>query len=94
MEISILGLQQSLNIVECLLNSQPPCGIIRTTDDLFFLPYSAASMEIDQQNSLKWWYSQQKIGNMLRSPRKLMVFSGSQQMPKMHTIHTSIRFVL
>jgi hypothetical protein len=27
MEISILGLQKSLQIVECLLNSQSPCGI-------------------------------------------------------------------
>jgi hypothetical protein len=33
MEISILGSQKSLHIVECLLNSQPPCGIIRTTAD-------------------------------------------------------------
>jgi hypothetical protein len=31
MEISILRSQKSLHIVECLLNSQPPCGIIRTT---------------------------------------------------------------
>jgi hypothetical protein len=33
MEILILGLQKSLNIVECLLNSQSPYGIIRTTAD-------------------------------------------------------------
>jgi hypothetical protein len=29
MEISFLGLKKILHIVECLLNSQPPCGIIR-----------------------------------------------------------------
>jgi hypothetical protein len=28
MEISILGLQKSLHIVDCLLNSQTPCGKI------------------------------------------------------------------
>jgi hypothetical protein len=39
MEISILGLQKSLHIVECLLNGQPPCRIIRNTADLFLLPY-------------------------------------------------------
>jgi hypothetical protein len=34
-----MGSQKSLHIVECLLNSQLPCGIIRTTTDLFLLPY-------------------------------------------------------
>jgi hypothetical protein len=33
MEISFLGSKKSLLIVECLLNSQPLCGIIRTTAD-------------------------------------------------------------
>jgi hypothetical protein len=33
MEISFLGSKKSLHIVKCLLNSQPPCGIIRTTAD-------------------------------------------------------------
>jgi hypothetical protein len=33
MEISFLGSKKNLHIVECLLNSQPPCGIIRTTAD-------------------------------------------------------------
>jgi hypothetical protein len=33
MGISILSSQKSLHIVEGLLNSQPPCGIIRTTAD-------------------------------------------------------------
>jgi hypothetical protein len=33
MEILILGSQKSLHIVECLLNNQRPCGIIRTTAD-------------------------------------------------------------
>jgi hypothetical protein len=33
MDISILGSKKTLHIVECLLNSQPPCGIIRTTAD-------------------------------------------------------------
>jgi hypothetical protein len=33
MEISFLGSKKSLHIVECLLKSQPPCGIIRTTAD-------------------------------------------------------------
>jgi hypothetical protein len=28
MEILILGLQKSSHNVECLLNSQPPCGIV------------------------------------------------------------------
>jgi hypothetical protein len=32
-EISFLGSKKSLHIVECLLNSQPPSGIIRTTAD-------------------------------------------------------------
>jgi hypothetical protein len=41
MEISILGSQKSLHIVECLLYSQPPYGIIRTTADLIFLPYGS-----------------------------------------------------
>jgi hypothetical protein len=39
MEISILGLEKTLNNVEFLLNSLPPCGIIRTTGDKFLLPY-------------------------------------------------------
>jgi hypothetical protein len=39
MEISFLGSKKSLHIVESLLNSQPPCGIIRTTADQFLLPY-------------------------------------------------------
>jgi hypothetical protein len=33
MEISIFGLQKSLHIVDCLPNSQPLCGFIRTTAD-------------------------------------------------------------
>jgi hypothetical protein len=33
MEISFMGSKKILNIVECLLNSQPPCGMIRTTAD-------------------------------------------------------------
>jgi hypothetical protein len=42
MEISFLGSKKILHIVEYLLNSQPPCGIIRTTADEFLLPYSMA----------------------------------------------------
>jgi hypothetical protein len=38
MEISILGSKKTLNSVECLLHSQPPCGVIRTTADYFLLP--------------------------------------------------------
>jgi hypothetical protein len=30
---SFLGSKKILHIVECLLNSQPPCGIIRVTAD-------------------------------------------------------------
>jgi hypothetical protein len=40
MEISILESKQTLNIVECFLDSQPPCGIFRTTADKFLLPYT------------------------------------------------------
>jgi hypothetical protein len=35
MEISILGLEKTLNNVKCLLHSQPSCVIIRTTSDYF-----------------------------------------------------------
>jgi hypothetical protein len=38
MEILFLGSKKNLHIVESLLNSQPPCGIIRTTAD-YSLPY-------------------------------------------------------
>jgi hypothetical protein len=39
-EISIMGSKKTLNILQSLLNSQPSCGIIRTTADYFLLPYS------------------------------------------------------
>jgi hypothetical protein len=39
MEISIVVSKITLIIVKCLLHSQPPCGIIRTTDDFFIWPY-------------------------------------------------------
>jgi hypothetical protein len=39
MEISILRSKKTFNIVECLLHSQPPSRIIRTTADYFLLPY-------------------------------------------------------
>jgi hypothetical protein len=32
--------KKTLNIVKSLLQSQPSCGIIRTTADYFLLPYS------------------------------------------------------
>jgi hypothetical protein len=38
MESSIMGFNKTSNKVECLLNSQPSRGIIRTTADYFFLP--------------------------------------------------------
>jgi hypothetical protein len=44
MEISILGSKKISNIVECFLNSQPPCGVIRTTPAHFLLPHSFNSM--------------------------------------------------
>jgi hypothetical protein len=39
MDISILWLKKTLNIVAFLLLRQPPCAIIRTTADFFFLLY-------------------------------------------------------
>jgi hypothetical protein len=39
MEISILGSKKTSDIVEFLLDSQPPWGIIRTTAYYFLLPY-------------------------------------------------------
>jgi hypothetical protein len=39
MDISILWSQITLNHFNVLLYSQPPCVIIRTTDDYFLLPY-------------------------------------------------------
>jgi hypothetical protein len=40
MRLPILVSKKRLNIVDCLLHINPPCGVIRTTADYLLLPYS------------------------------------------------------
>jgi hypothetical protein len=69
MEISILGSKNTLDIVDFLLYSQPPCGIIITTADYFLLPYWQLLHLCLIKSESKWTLPQQKPGQPLdKSP--------------------------